>query len=97
LIIENPSLQLNQSEEEYYIYFYGVICTGCINIKNEVLSKIELLESTTIYLVEVHGVEDISNSIDITYTPAIVKIVNGEVIAVYEKVTPVLNALNELS
>lgn len=96
LMIENPSSQLNQSEEEYYIYFYGLACTACSSIKNEVLSKIELLESTTIYLVEVNGVEDISNSVDITYTPAIVKIVGGEVSAVYEKVTAVLNLLNEL-
>ncbi len=91
------SLQLNQSQEEYYIYFYGSHCTACLTIKNEVLSKIELLESATVYLVEVDGVEDISSSIDITYTPAIVKIVNGEVSAVYEQVTPVLNTLNELS
>lgn len=96
LIISNPSEQLSQNEDQYYIYFYGPTCTACNSIKNEVLSKIELLESTTMYLVEVHGPGDISSSIDITYTPAIVKIVGGEVIGIYEQVTSVLNIINQL-
>ncbi len=97
LHIEDAKQQLSQNHESYYIYYYGLFCGACTNIKNEVLSKIELLENDVIYLVEVGNSSDIQEDIAVEYTPSLVQISNGAVEEIYVGGTSILNVINSLS
>lgn len=97
IAIDSVDDQLTQPYDVYYLYFYGPECSACLSIKNEALSKIELLENDHIFLCQVNGLSDIHDSIDITYIPSLVRIVNHEVDNSYEGVKSVLDVLNGLS
>ncbi|OQX93259.1 MAG: hypothetical protein B6I17_03420 [Tenericutes bacterium 4572_104] len=97
LMITNADEQLTQNYSVYYLYYFQEACYACNQIKNEVLSKIELLENDKIYLIDVHGVDDICESINVTHTPSIVKIVDHQVEYIKEGSTDVLEVLNSLS
>ncbi len=97
LIISDPSEQLTQDYSVYYLYYFQETCSHCNFIKNEVLSKIELLENDVVFLIDVHGVNDIAESINVTHTPSIVKIVDHKVEYVKEGPNPVLEVINSLS
>ncbi len=97
LMITNADNQLTQNYSVYYLYYFQETCYACNQIKNEVLSKIELLENDVVFLIDVHGVDDIPESINVTHTPSIVKIVNHQVEYIKEGTTDVLEVINSLS
>ena len=97
LHITEPSAQLSQEQDRYYIYYYGPYCEHCIFIKNEVLSKIELLKNDVVYLVEVNSPSDINENILVKYTPSLVRIESTEAKDNYVGATAILNILNGLS
>ena len=94
--ITTPEEQLTQEESVYYIYFYGVTCGACQNIKNEALYTIEFLEVDKVYFVDAFTV-GVNTDIPITGTPSIVKVVNGEVVDYTKEVSDVLKVLHGLS
>ena len=97
LHITDTNLQLSQEEEIYYIYYYAQQCGGCLAIKNEVLSKIELLEDDKVYLVDVVDGSDIQETIDVLYTPSLVQVIEGEAVNIFVGGTNILNVINGLS
>lgn len=98
-MIFEADTQLSLDHYDYYLYFYQLQCGGCNAIKQEVLSKIELLESDHIYLVQVTppGTNDIHPSIHVEYTPSLVWIVNGEVEDIFVGPEDVLTALLDIN
>ena len=97
LKITDKDSQLSQIEETYYVYYYGVNCLTCINIKNEVLSKIELLQNDKVYLVQVSSSQDIHDDIAVQYTPTLVEITNGAVVEMYVGAQRILEVLDQLT
>jgi len=97
LWVTDPSQQLNVSDEPYYLYFYGVTCTHCNAIKQEVLSTIATLSEDRVYLVSVTSILDIHSEISVTSTPAIVYVVNHQVSGISVGETQVLEIFNGLS
>lgn len=95
--ISDVSEQLTQDEDVYYVYFYGSSCSACEDIKNEALFTIEFLTEDKVYLVEVSSLSDIYDSIPISVTPAIVKVVDGEVNSYLTGGSKVLDALHGLN
>ena len=90
LILADPETQLSQIEDDYYLYFYGPTCSGCNTIKQEVLSIIDSLTGSKVYLVETHVIEDINENISISHTPALVHVINHLVESAYEGASDVL-------
>ncbi len=90
LFLTDPETQLSQVEDDYYLYFYGPGCTSCNTIKQEVLSIINDLTSTKVYLVETDALEDINELISISHTPSLVHVVNHLVESAYEGAAEVL-------
>jgi len=95
--ISNPEDQLNQEYDEYYLYFYGPTCLSCEYIKNEVLSKIELLSDTMIFFVEASIPADVNSEIAVTHTPSLVKVVNHQVVEIFEGGASLLSEIDTLS
>lgn len=79
LMISNPDDQLSMPEETYYLYYYGVTCGHCMEIKQEVLEIISNLTFSKVYLVESNSVSDIHPSIQVTKTPSLVRVTLGSV------------------
>jgi len=90
LFLTDPQTQLSQEEDDYYLYFFGPNCLSCNEIKQEVLSIIDNLTGTKVYLIETHVLEDINENISISHTPSIVHVVNNLVESAFEGATDVL-------
>lgn len=97
LIIDDPEDQLSQNYDVYYLYFYGPYCPACNNIKEEVLSKIELLDNDMIFLVQAMQLSDVNEHINVTKTPSLVRIINNQVDEIYESGETILTVLDTLS
>lgn len=97
IAINSVDDQLTQAYDVYYLYFFGPTCSACLGIKNEALSKIELLENDHLFLCEVNGSSQIHDSIDVTYIPSLVRIVDNNVDQIYTGGSNVLDVLNGLS
>ncbi|XMB71987.1 thioredoxin domain-containing protein [Mycoplasmatota bacterium WC30] len=97
ITIDNPEDQLTQVPGTYYIYFYGSHCIPCGLIKNEVLSKIELLVNDKVYLVEASSSSDINDDIDIEGTPSLVLVTNNQVTQIHENGINVLEIIDSLT
>ena len=78
LLMTEADQQLTQEYQTYYLYFYQETCYSCNYIKQEALSKIALLETDIVFLVEVHSPSDIAEGIGVTQTPSIVTVVDNE-------------------
>lgn len=96
-LITDINAQLTQPENTYYLYFFSPYCEACNSIKNEVLPKIELLVNDTLYMVEIIYGNEVNTQIDVTHIPALVRIVDHEVDAVYEGTIEVMSVMNTLS
>lgn len=92
-----PEEQLTQAYEVYYIYVYSRFCTACSGIKEEALSKIELLENDVVFFVEGLYATDLNEAIDLTYIPAIITIRNNQVQSVIDGGSNVLEVLDGLT
>lgn len=92
-----PDDQLNQEYDVYYIYIYSRSCTACSGIKEEALSKIELLDNDMVFFVEALYLSDLNENIVIEHIPSIVKIVNNQVDTIIEGGSSVLEVLNGLT
>ena len=97
ITLSDPNQQLTQPESVYYLYFFEQDCPACNSVKQEVLSKIESLRNDKVYLCEVVVYGSINSNISVNYIPAIVRIVNNEVDAVYEKTSGVIPIIETLS
>jgi hypothetical protein len=78
LLISDPYTQLNVIDEDYYVYYYGLSCSHCNAIKQEVLTKIATLNQDHVFLVQVSSLSDIMSETGVTSTPAIIKVVNHQ-------------------
>jgi hypothetical protein len=95
--ILDPSLQLLMPEVTYYIYYYGINCTHCREIKSRVLGIAAGLQEDTLYFVSVSSTADIGPGAGVTRTPTLLKIVNGAVSGHYEgesEIMPILESLH---
>lgn len=97
LLVSDPNMQLNVSDDPYYLYYFGETCYHCNNIKQLVLAKILTLQEDQVYLVDVVSTESIMNGINVVKTPSLVKIENHQVISIYEGEESVLSVLGTLS
>jgi len=96
LIIGAVQDQLTMPENDYYIYYYGSICSYCSDIKQTVLHKIASLTVDKVYIVLVNTTSDIHGDINVTGVPAIVHIVDHQVESIHQNKTNVLGVLPEL-
>lgn len=97
LRVSDPYMQLNMSDDPYYLYFYSETCEHCIIIKPVILLKMSNLEIDQIYLVETNSLADIFEEINVTSTPTLVYIVNHQVVAIYAGQTEILQELENIS
>lgn len=97
LWVTDPSQQLNVSDDPYYIYYYGLTCSHCNAIKQEVLTKIASLNEDHVYLVSVTSTSSVGSGIGVTSTPAIVYVVDHQVSGIHVGETSVLEIIQGLS
>ena len=96
LFISDPYTQLNVIDEDYYVYYYQLICKNCSKIKQEVLTKIASLTQDHVFLVQVSSSSDIMPGIGVERTPSIIKVVNHQLVSMDEGVTDVLAVIDGL-
>jgi len=97
ITIADIEAQLTQGSGTYYVYYYGTYCYPCGQIKNEVLSKIELLVNDKVYLVETNSLSDINENINVEYTPSIVIITDNQAVQVIQGEIGILNIIDSLT
>jgi len=92
--------QLMMPERTYYVYYYGVECTHCIEIKQTVLHTVQGLRQDKFYFVVCSSRFDVVDSIYpqwVEFTPTVIKVVNGAVTAHYVGKSEILPLLSTLS
>jgi len=89
--------QLMMPERTYYVYYYGVECTHCIEIKQTVLHTVQGLQNDKFYFVSVTSITDVVDGAGVTKTPTVIKVVNGVVTRLYVGKTEILPFLSTLS
>lgn len=94
--ITEVSDQLNMPHEDYYVYYYGVLCEACITVKPEVLEAFFHAKNDVIYLVEVESLSSIDPQTNIKNTPAIIRVIAGEVEESYIGVSEIRGMLSEI-
>ncbi len=95
--ILDSDTQLLMPEVTYYVYYYGINCTHCREIKSRVLGIAAALTQDTLYFVTVASTADIGPGAGVTKTPTLLKIVNGAVVGHYEgesEIMPILEGLH---
>jgi len=97
LLVSDPDMQLNLSDEPYYVYYFGETCFHCNAIKQTVLTKIFTLTNDQVFLVDVKSTDDVMNGIAVTDTPSLIKVENHLVVSIYEGDSEVLAAFADLS
>ncbi len=91
LRVSDPYMQLNMSDDPYYLYYYSESCGHCNIIKPEVLLILSNLTESHVFLVETNSLADISPDIDVSSTPALVYVVNHQVEQIFVGQTEVLD------
>jgi hypothetical protein len=94
--ITEVSDQLNMPYNDYYVYYYGVYCGACITVKTEVLDAFFYAKNDIIYLVEVEDISSINSETNIKNTPAIIRVIAGEVEETYIGVSEIRGMLDEI-
>lgn len=84
-------------ERTYYVYYYGVECSHCIEIKQTVLQTVQGLQNDKFYFVSVTSISDVVDGAGVTKTPTVIKVVNGVVTRLYVGKTEILPFLSTLS
>lgn len=97
LHITNVGDQLMMPEVTYYVYYYGVSCAHCIEIKETVLETVQGLQDDKFYFVSVSSINDVVDGAGVTSTPTVIKVVNGAVAARYVGKSQILPLLSTLS
>ncbi len=95
--------QLNHPQNEYYIYYYFETCEACLEIKNDVLSKVASLDEDHLFLfdvqagIDIHPDEFLRNEDDGKfYTPTMVYVQDGEFVEKWVGIDQVLSILENL-
>jgi len=96
MMLDDASRQLSMPEVDYYLYYYSTTCTGCNEIKQEMLGMIANLPDVTFYLVETTSYADVNENIHVAHTPSLVHVVQGEVELLVEGSSSVLAAMNDI-
>lgn len=97
LHITNVGDQLMMPERTYYVYYYGVECSHCIEIKQTVLHTVQGLQNDKFYFVSVSSISDVVDGAGVTKTPTVIKVVNGAVSHLYVGKSEILPLLSSLS
>ncbi len=96
LIVLDKSIQLDQSDQPYYLYYYGDSCSHCIAIKQDILSVIMNLTEDQVFLVSVVSSMDVQTGINVTSTPSLVYVVNHQVSEIYVGQTDVIAVFSQM-
>jgi hypothetical protein len=89
--------QLNMSETDYYVYYYGPRCSACEIIKPQALDKFYRAKETTIYFVTVMSLNDIDENSGVKATPTIIRVVDNEVVEFYAGVSQIQAMLDDIT
>lgn len=95
--IEVPDEQLSMPQDDYYIYYYGQSCQGCILIKDQVLDTFFRAKNTTIYFVSVNSIYDIDPNSGVSVTPTVVRVQNNQVTEIYEAGDEIIPMLKDIT
>lgn len=95
--IEVPDEQLSMPQDDYYIYYYGKSCEGCILIKDQVLDTFFRAKNTTIYFVSVNSIYDIDPNSGVSVTPTVVRVQNNQVTEIYEAGNEIIPMLKDIT
>lgn len=88
----------DQTESEYYVYFYHPDCSFCKRIVDDVLEyAYEMPDGIKVYFLSGEGLANYANPYSITGTPSLIKVENGDEAGVFKGYTNVLTELGTVT